>query len=97
MTMDLNKIYNGDLLWETDDYRLMVESTTGQGYSIVNKHTAAVEGFVDQEPAGVLSMLYLQEAYEEVMPDPLREYKLRKQRQAGGKMSVSRGGSVIDH
>ena len=86
---DLNKIYNGDELWETKDYLVTVSVQTGSGYDIRNKNTGAVEGYVDQEPAAIMSALYLQDAYDEVMDDPVREYKLRKQRQDGARMAKS--------
>lgn len=76
---DLNKIYNGDLLWASESYEVRI-APDNVGYHIINVNTGAVEGFVDQEPAAVMSMLYLQDAYDEVMQDPEREYKVRKQR-----------------
>ncbi len=81
MTMNLNRMDTDEAgrLWETDNYELRIADDLG--YVIVNKITKAVEGKIDQEPAGVLTILLLQESYDEIMVDPVREYEVRKQKQ----------------
>ena len=54
----------------------------GTGYALINRNTDAIEGYVDQEPPAVMTLLMLQEAYDDVMGDPEREYKVRKQQRA---------------
>lgn len=81
MTMTLNRIYNGELLWETDTYEVRL-ADGGVGYHLVNTNTGAIEGYTDQEPAAVMTALMLQEHYNETMADPLREFKVRQQKRA---------------
>jgi len=70
-------------LWVTDAYELVVNYTpprnTAKGYLIINRETGQVEMEIDQEPQAIMAMIWLQEQYEEIMPDPMREYKVRKQ------------------
>jgi hypothetical protein len=87
-TPTLNKIEATDdpTLWTTDNYAL-IPCDSGQdagfGYDIINVETGQVELRIDQEPQGVMAMLWLQEQYEEVMGDPSREFQRRKPSTSG--------------
>ena len=77
MTMDLNK-GEDQVLWETSDYIITPCPEMTTLYEIVNRNTGQVEMQVETEPESVIGMLYLQDRYDEIMKDPIREFKLRK-------------------
>jgi len=71
--------------WCTDNYVLLNHAgdDPSYGYDIVNRETGQTEIRIDQEPQGLMAMLWLQEQYEEIMGDPDREYSRRKPRTSG--------------
>lgn len=78
--MSLNKLYDGSLLWETDDF--IGEVGEGEvGYHIRNKNTGSIELFTDNESSLVIQIQAFQDAYEEIMKDPEREFQVRKAKQ----------------
>ena len=90
MTSRLSKIADehGDYedLWATDAYVMFnhgVAEDRSYGYEIVNRGTGQVELRIDQEPQGLMAMLWLQEQYDEIMKDPEREFQSRKPRSGG--------------
>lgn len=92
MTSRLSKISvqdgdnNYEDVWVTDAYIMHNHGTSEDplyGYEIVNRNTAQVELRIDQEPQGLMAMLWLQEQYDEIMKDPEREFQSRKPRQGG--------------
>ena len=76
-TLNLNK-GEGDSLWTTDNYTILNSKQDSIGYEIINRNTGQVEIMVDQEPPAIMAMLYLEEAYQRIMADPMAEYKSRK-------------------
>lgn len=83
MMMGLNRVYEGDVLWETGDFQVE-KSPDMVGYYIRNKATQVTELFADNEAGAVLQIQSLQESHSEIMVDPEREYTVRKQRQGRG-------------
>lgn len=76
--MGLNRISDEPpTLWQTEDFavELGVEDV---GYQIRNRNTQAIETFCENETSAVLTALWLQESYDEVMGDPEQEYERRK-------------------
>jgi hypothetical protein len=80
---------NGEL-WATTNYFIRV-GADNFGYEIVNTSTNAIEMVVEQEPQGVMAMMWLEEAYVEVMTDPEREFKVRKTRNQARSGGVTSG------
>lgn len=94
-TSRLSKVEFGafESLWATENYVLMPRGTADDpayGYDIVNRGTAQVEIRIDQEPQGLMAMLWLQDQYEEIMADPEREYFRRKPSSQGQALTRSR-------
>lgn len=76
--MGLNRIEGTPpLLWETDDFAVEL-GLEDVGYQIRNRNTQAIETFCENETSAVLTALWLQESYDEVMGDPEKEYERRK-------------------
>lgn len=85
--------------WQTEAYVLLLPGETPRaakdaedpsyGYEIVNRDTGQVEMRIDQEPQGLMAMLWMQEQYEEIMGDPEREFVRRRPRQSSGLAQVS--------
>jgi hypothetical protein len=72
--------------WATTSYVLLcsqMKDDPSYGYEIVNRDTGQVELRIDQEPQGIMAMMWLQEQYDEIMTDPEREYARRKPRTGG--------------
>ena len=91
----LNKGYSEETgFWYSNNYCVMAASGEA-GYDIVNRDTGQVEAFVEQEPAAIITMLYLQDAYDEVMRDPEREFKLRKDRMKAAQVAPTPQHKVI--
>ena len=77
--MTLNKVYAGNVFWATEDYELRAGCDPSDfGYMIVNKNTEVTEMMIDAEPQALMAMMWMQEQYEEVMHDPEREFKVRR-------------------
>ena len=93
MTSRLSKIEtelseDGEVIgpWATEAYVMFPRGTKedpSYGYEIVNRGTGQVELRIDQEPQGLIAMLWLQEQYDDIMKDPDREYNSRKPRSGG--------------
>jgi len=83
MMTTLNKCAGNPDLWSTENYHIVV-GKDNFGYEIINTQTQAVELISDQEPQTVMAMMWLQESYDEVMGDPEREFKVRKNKTALG-------------
>jgi hypothetical protein len=88
MTMTTLSKIPGELgdVWATENYVLLcsqMKDDPSYGYEITNRDTGQVELRIDQEPQGLMAMMWLQEQYEEIMSDPEREYNRRKPRTAG--------------
>jgi hypothetical protein len=80
MTMDFKK-GEGEVLWQTNDYFLACAPENIAGYEVINYATGQVEMVVETEPEAIIGMLYLQDRFDEIMVDPVREYKVRKNKQ----------------
>ena len=81
--MDLNKIYDGNLFWDTGDYSV-IRNEEIFGYAVRNNNTGQHEFYADTELSAVMAALSLQDSYTEDMQDPVRTYKSRKQRLENG-------------
>lgn len=68
-------------LWHTARYELW-PSEEGAGYKIINTGTQTIEAFADQEPAAVISLLWMEDNWQDIMDDPVREFKRRKAMQS---------------
>jgi hypothetical protein len=72
--------------WATANYVLLrsqMKDDPSYGYEITNRETGQVELRIDQEPQGIMAMMWLQEQYDEIMADPEREFQRRKPRTSG--------------
>jgi hypothetical protein len=72
--------------WATENYVMLASAMKDDptyGYEIVNRQTGQVELRIDQEPQGIMAMLWLQDQYNEIMADPEREFQRRKPRTSG--------------
>ena len=72
--------------WATANYVLLcsqMKDDPSYGYEITNRDTGQVELRIDQEPQGIMAMMWLQEQYDEIMADPEREFQRRKPRTGG--------------
>lgn len=78
------ELENGGSLYETENY--LLHPAEEAGYHIRNKETYTVEVYSEQLPGALLALLSIQEAYEEIVEDPVKAYNDRKyaarQRQA---------------
>ena len=68
----------GEQLWHTDNYELR-PNADNFGYQIININTGVNEMMVDSEPQAIMAMMWMEEQYQEVMLDPEREFKVRRQ------------------
>lgn len=68
---------SGGPLYTTSDYGLFL-GEENVGYQILNRVTGAVEMFADNLSSGVLALLWLQDQYDKIMPDPEAYWKSAK-------------------
>ncbi len=95
MASNLSKGVGEDdyMLWMTDDYAVVVASGPA-GYDIVNRNTGQIEAFVEQMTQAVISVLWMQDNYEEIMADPVREFTIRKERNNTVLTPQPQGGAI---
>jgi len=93
MTMTLNKVYDADVLWATLNFQVKLTEDR-IGYHIINVNTGVIEMFLDQEGAAVIAIQSLEDAYSEIMADPEREFKLRKERSTASLAPAAAGRAV---
>lgn len=68
-------------LYCTTNYFMQV-GDSNIGYNIFNADTGAIEYYTEQLPGAIFALLSMQEAYDEIMSDPVREYKAKKAQQS---------------
>jgi len=81
--LNLERVYDEHLLWRTNNYLICTSGTDDFGYELVNKNTNRVEAYADTETQSLMLLMSLEESYVEIMADPEREYRIRRQRMQG--------------
>ena len=83
----------GHIYW-TDNYAVVTAPDLA-GYHIVNRDTEQAESFVETMPQAVMTLMWMQENYEEILGDPEREFKLRKDKMKANQAMMGAKSSKI--